>query len=91
MKKIEILKTGVGAIVTIGVGAIIGNAIKSTTPPDVKTITKICIGVGAFVLGSMCTDKAVAYVDGAIDEVVEGIKEGYHKDTTSKTAEEEET
>ena len=69
MKKIEIVKTVGGLIVSIGVGAIVGNAIKTTTPKDVGLLMKIFIWIGALFLGSLASDKASDYTEQQIDNV----------------------
>ena len=74
MKKIEILKASVGIIVSVGVGAIVGNGIKSTTPDSVGTIKKVCIGIGAMVLSSMIGDQATKYTETKIDNAVKTIE-----------------
>lgn len=74
MKKIEMVKIAGGIIVSVGVGAIVGNAIKCTTPSHVGTIKKVCIGVGAFILTSMISDKAVQYTEVTISKAIKSIK-----------------
>jgi uncharacterized membrane protein YeiH len=74
MKKIEMVKTVVGVIVSIGVGAIVNNVVKSTTPFKVKTVTKICTAIGGFVLASIISDKAVDYSEKIIDKTVDAVK-----------------
>jgi hypothetical protein len=75
MKKLEMLKTGVKVVVTLGVGAIISNVAKCTTPRDTGKIMKLCIGLGSIVLGGIVTDKAGEYTDKTIDEAVGDVKE----------------
>ena len=73
MKKEQIIhtvKTGVGFVVSVGVGAIVGNLVKSTTPADTSKIIKACIKVGGFVLSSACGEIASNYTDDQIDEAV---------------------
>ncbi|MCX7817549.1 MAG: hypothetical protein N2317_08610 [Syntrophales bacterium] len=74
MSKLELLKKAAGIVVSVGVGAIVGNAITSTTPDTAGTIKKVCIGIGAFVLSSMITDKVSEYAENKIDEAVAQIK-----------------
>lgn len=74
MKKIEILKTVGGIIVSVGVATIVGNAIKCTTPPSMGTIKKVCIAVGTLVLTSMAGDRAVEYTEHKIDSAVVYVK-----------------
>ena len=73
MKKKQIIhtvKTGVGFVVSVGVGAIVGNLVKSTTPADTSKIIKACIKVGGFVLSSACGEIASNYTGDQIDEAV---------------------
>lgn len=74
MKKMDMIKTVGGIIVSVGVGAIIGNAIKCTTPSNVGTIKRFCIGAGSLVLTSMIGDKAVQYTEDKICKAVQSIK-----------------
>lgn len=71
--KIQMLKTVGGTIVTIGVGCIVGNAIRYTTPATIGLFKKGCVVVGGFVLSSMIGDKAWAYTDDRIDDGIKGI------------------
>lgn len=73
MKKEDIIstvKTGVGFVASIGVGAIVGNLVKSTTPIDTSKLIKACIKVGSIVLTGAVGDLASTYTDKQIDEAV---------------------
>ena len=74
MKKIELVKTAAGIIVSVGVSAIVGNTIKYTTPDTAGTIKKVCIGIGSFVLSSMVVDSASEYAGKKIDKAVNEFK-----------------
>lgn len=74
MSKLDILKGGIELLVSIGVGAIVGNAIKITADNDATKFKKVAIGVGAFVLSSMVTDAAVKYTNTRIDEAAATIQ-----------------
>lgn len=74
MKKLDLLKAGAEIVVSIGVGAIVGNAVVFTTPLTTKTVQKICIKVGSIVLSGMIGDKAADYVGAKIDSGAETIK-----------------
>lgn len=76
MTKLETVKTAAKLVVSIGVGAVVGNAVKATSPNDMKAITKLAVMLGGCVLGSMVSDKAADYTEEKIDETVETIKEG---------------
>lgn len=75
MKKLEIIKTAVSIGASVGVGAIVGNVVKSTTPSDVKKITKLLIGFGSLVLTGLASDMASKYTEDTIDETVAAVKE----------------
>ena len=75
MSKIEVFKAGTKFVVSVGVGAIISNAVAFTTPViAVGVLKKAAIGVGSFVLSSMVSDKATEYTDEKIDEFLDEIK-----------------
>lgn len=69
MKKMEIVKTVSQIVVSVGVGGIVGNAIKFTTPDKLGLFKKVCIGLGSVVLTNMVSDKAVEYSDSKIEEI----------------------
>lgn len=75
MKKLEMIKAAGEIVVSVGVGLIVGNAIKSTTPNNMGLIKKICIGVGSFILTSMVGDCATKYAEQKFDEAVDQVKE----------------
>ena len=91
MKKyIEPLKVGTSLVVSIGVGAIVGNLAMSNIPVDVSRLTRTCITIGKWALAGIAADKASKYVEDKIDEAVtvaEDIIYGKDKEIT----EEEET
>lgn len=92
MKKeaiIDTVKTGVGFIVTVGVGAIVGNLVKSTTPIDTSKIIKACIKVGSLVLTGAVGDIAGKYAETQIDEAVI-FADGFLKPETATDVTEEE-
>lgn len=76
------VKLGVGFIVTVGAGAIVGNAVRFTTPSGLGVLKRACIGLGSFVLGSIagsaCVDHADDFIDGlrlGITKTIEIINE----------------
>ena len=74
MKKIDMIKKIGTLVVSVGVGAIVGNAIKATTPSSINTINRVCIGIGAFVLTGMVSGMAAKYTEEQINETVNEIK-----------------
>lgn len=69
MNKLEILKGGAELLVSIGVGSIVGNAIKLTTDPKAGRIKKIAITIGGFALSQMVSDMTCAYTTKHIDDI----------------------
>lgn len=91
MEKKEVLKTVkqvVTLIVTAGVGAIIGNAIRHTSPPDMSLIKKAAVGVGSVVLTGMVSDAATDYTENAIDTTVQEVKEMFQSSEEESDMEE---
>lgn len=91
MNKLDIVKASLGAVVSIGVGAIVGNAVMLTTPLATKGLMKLCIKVGSLALSGMASDKAAVYVEETIDDGVEKVKGWFQKETPEQEAEETET
>ena len=77
MNKIEIFKNVAKTASAIGASIIMGNLVGATTPNDTKKLTKVFIGIGSFVLGSMAGDVVSKYVDTQIDDALEGTKGTY--------------
>lgn len=59
-----------GIVIGIGVGAIVGNAVKFTTPAEIGRITKACVGVGSLLLGGLAADATSKYFNACIDDGV---------------------
>jgi len=76
MKKLEVIKTASQIVVSVGVGAIVGNAIKYTTPANINIAKKVCIGIGTVVLTNMIGDKAIEYSDQKIDDIASMFQTG---------------
>lgn len=75
MNKIDVLKGATKFVVSVGVGAIVSNAVAFTTPVlAVGVLKRAAIGVGSFVLSAMVSEKATDYTDEKIDEAVEELK-----------------
>jgi hypothetical protein len=75
MKKTEMVKAAGSLIISIGVGSIVGNVIKTTTPGSIGALKKVCIGAGSVVLSNMVGDKAVDYVEEKIEGFTTWIKD----------------
>jgi hypothetical protein len=75
------LKGALSLAVSTGVGAIVNNAVKHTTPDNVKTLKKICITIGTFALSGMVSDAVCEYTDKKIDETAIQVKGFLSKST----------
>lgn len=75
MKKLEAFKAILKIAVSAGVGVIVGNAIKATTPDDMKRLTKLGVSIGSLVLTGIASDMASKYVDEQVDDMVASVKE----------------
>lgn len=74
MNPLSLVKTVVEITVSVGVGAVVGNAIKASTPAGIHVVKRVAIGVGGFVLSSMVGDMATKYATETIDETASKIK-----------------
>lgn len=84
MKKLEMIKTGVSLVISIGVGIIVKNVIKATTPKDIKKITKFCVLVGGIALSDVLGQMATKYVEDEIDDTVDKVKNIIKEETSEK-------
>ena len=75
MKKLEMVKAILKIAVSIGVGTIVGNAIKTTTPDDIKQLSKIAVSLGSLALTGIASDMAIKYVDKEVDDMVKAAKD----------------
>lgn len=81
MNPLSLVKTVVEITVSVGVGAVVGNAVKASTPAGIHVVKRVAIGVGAFVLSSMVGDMATKYATDTIDETAGKIKKFMKKET----------
>ena len=75
MMNLDTIKKGLTLVVSIGVSAIINNAIKANTPSTVGILSKICIIVGGVFLSGAVCEKVVDYTEKTIDKTLEDVKE----------------
>lgn len=86
MKKLEFLKSAITLVASVGVGAVVTNAVKATTPPDLKTLNKVAVLVGTMAASHTVADAASTYFGKNVDEWVEAIqkiKDELNPDETS--------
>lgn len=74
MDAIGILKGAVGMAASVGIGTIVENAIKATTPETIKTMNKVLVGFGSLVLAGALGGIATKYTDEVIDNGVDTFK-----------------
>jgi hypothetical protein len=79
MKKLKLIKKVAGVVVSIGVGAIVNNVVKSTTPSTTSKIMKVCIMIGSFVLGGMISDKATEHAENMITKTAKDVKDALNE------------
>ena len=77
MTKLEMIKGAAGLVVSAGVGMIVANAVKSTTPANMNFLKKACVGIGSLILSDMVATKATEHTEEKIDEAVESLGFNY--------------
>lgn len=70
----DILKSAITLVASAGVGAVVTNAVKATTPDDLKTMNKIFVMVGTLVAAHAISDVASKYTSEQIDEIAKAGK-----------------
>ena len=74
MKKLDILKSVITLVASVGVGAVVTNAVKSTTPADLKVLNRIAVVIGSAAVSYVASDGAAKYFGSYVDEVTEMVK-----------------
>lgn len=75
MNPIGLIKFAADIVVSAGVGAVVGNAVKATSPLTMKLPTQILVGIGSAALSGMAGSKASNYVSEQIDTTTDQLKE----------------
>lgn len=73
MDKLGIFKAISSMVVSFGVGTIIENIVKQTTPDNIGKIKKIGIYIGSLALSGMISDKVGKYVEENIQDIVNSV------------------
>lgn len=73
MKILDLAKGALSLVISFGVGTIVGNLIKHTTPVDVGKLTGYAIKIGALVLSGVAGDAASKYAEDQIDNTIETV------------------
>lgn len=71
----ELAKSVVTLAASAGVGAVVTNAVKATTPEDLKIATKITVVIGTFVASRAVADVASTFCSKQIDEVRSAVQQ----------------
>lgn len=71
MKKLDLAKSVLDAVVSTGVGSIVGNHIKASTPADANRWTKATTVVGGLVLSGAVGSWGANYARGQVDATAE--------------------
>lgn len=75
MDAVKILHGTTKFVVSTGVGAIVKNAVKATTPEDIKKLSKLSVWVGTAVVSSMVAEAATKYTKEKIDSGIKAVKD----------------
>lgn len=79
MNPLLIVKAVTDVVVSVGVGAVVGNAIKAGTPANTHVVKRVAIGIGGFVLSGMVSDYASKYATGVIDNTTASVRKILNK------------
>lgn len=82
MNIVPMVKGIVGLATSLGAGAVVGNAIKATTPENMKLASKILVGIGGATLSVIAGEVASAYIENQIQDTVDGFR--FKKAATDK-------
>lgn len=74
MNPIVITKYALQFAVTSGVGTVVGNAVKNSTPEDVSRLTKISIRIGSIALASYAGALVAKHVEDEVDKAIESFR-----------------
>jgi len=87
MNLVKNISTVVKFVASIGVGAVIKNAIEKSTPENTSTVNKLSVWVGTTVICGVVNDLAGKYVENEINGVLDmfglQIKEEPKKEDTN--------
>lgn len=70
----NLVKPAIELAVSLGVGAVVGNAVKHVTPDSLNIAQKVVMGVGSFVISSAVSDIACKYATDKFDDSVKTFK-----------------
>lgn len=71
---IGLVKTGAGMALGAGVGVVVGNIVKATTPVELTRYQKLLVAVGTMGLSGVIADAASRRLEDRIDNAVVAVK-----------------
>ena len=72
---LSIAKSATELVVSMGVGTIIGNAVKATSPANMNLVNRVFVGAGSYALGSLAGSMASKHTVDQLEQTVTQIKE----------------
>ena len=79
MIALSIAKSATELVVSMGVGTIIGNAVRATSPANMNLLNRVFVGAGSYALGSiagsMASKHTVDQIEQTIEQTIEQLKE----------------
>lgn len=71
MNKRNIAKQILTSVASLGVGTVVTQIIKHTTPVDLTPYNKVAVAIGGIVIGSMVADVTTNHINGQFDEIAD--------------------
>lgn len=87
MEKISKLTVGIGIaqmVVSAGVGVVVGNFVKATTPVDSTRLHRLLVGIGTYSISAVLGDLAADHVSSQINAYAQRVDEILHPTTEAK-------
>jgi hypothetical protein len=69
-----LVKAAGSIVISIGVGTIVNNVVRATTPATISKFSKVCIAVGALAVSNMVGDMAIERIEKGVDGIINGVK-----------------
>lgn len=73
--------------VSAGVGVVVGNLVRATTPYDTSKVQKVMVGIGSYAVGGVLGDLSAKYISGQIDEYAARVQEIFHPEVDEEAVE----
>ena len=69
MNLFAIAKPVLSLATSMGVGTVVGNAVKATTPAALKTSQKVLVGIGGVAVSTIASHLAQSHIEQQVDNV----------------------